>query len=118
MKINRFEDLECWKKARELTQMVYQIAANFSKDRRLVDQITGSAISTMNNIAEGFDSSGDNDFLRYLGYSRNSASEIQSCLYVALDQNYINQNKFDEIYQNAVLCRKLIDGLRRYLRKK
>jgi len=72
----------------------------------------------MNNIAEWFDSGGDNDFLRYLDYSRNSVSEIQSCLYVALDQNYINQNKFDEIYQNAVFCRKLIDGFRRYLRKK
>ncbi|MEW6027742.1 MAG: four helix bundle protein [Planctomycetota bacterium] len=89
--------MECWKKARELTKMVYQIADKFPRDRRLIDQITGSGISSMNNIAEGFDSGGDNDFLRYLGYLRNSVSEIQSCLYVALDRKYINQDKFDEI---------------------
>lgn len=120
MKIVKFEELECWKDARIIAKMVYRAARTklFSRDRRLVDQITGAAISVMNNIAEGFDSGSDPDFIRYLGYSRNSNSEIQSCLYIALDQNYINQDEFEEIYQKAELCRKLIDGLRRYLRKK
>ena len=120
MKIKRFEDLECWQEARILTQMVYELTEKkrFSKDYRLRDQITGAAISTMNNIAEGFDSQSRNEFIRFLGYARRSTSEVQTCLYVALDQDYINQEQFDKVYQQAAKTRQVIDGLLRYLRKK
>ena len=51
MKITRFEDLDCWKEARLLTQLVYQATNNgkFKKDLRLSGQIQSAATSTMAN---------------------------------------------------------------------
>ncbi len=119
MRINRFEDLECWKEARTLTQKIYSFTkqTGFSKDYRLAGQITGAAISIMNNICEGFDSKSNNEFVRFLNYSRRSCSEAQNCLYVALDQNYIAGNGFRSAYDHCTKVRKIIDGLIRYLKQ-
>ncbi|MBI4712634.1 MAG: four helix bundle protein [Planctomycetes bacterium] len=118
MKIIRFEDLESWQKARIATRMVYELARKpaFSKDYRLTGQITGAAISIMNNIAEGFDSQSNNVFVRYLKISRGSVSEVENCLYVAVDQNYITQDEFRKVFDQSERVRKLIDGTLRYLR--
>jgi four helix bundle protein len=117
--INRFEDLECWMEARKLVEMVYRaITENkeFKMDYRLVGQLTGAAISVMNNIAEGWASQSNNEFIRFLTYSRRSCAESQNCLYVALDQHYISQQTFNNIYDQALKTVKIIDGLLRYLR--
>lgn len=118
MKIDRFEDLECWKEARKLTRMVYEVAqhCSVSRDSRLRDQITGASISVMNNIAEGFGSMLNSEFKRFLLYARRSVSETQNCLYIASDQNYITTDDFNRIYVQAESTRKLIDGMLRYLR--
>jgi four helix bundle protein len=119
MKIDRFEDLECWKEARKLVKMVYAaINANpaFQKDFRLNGQITGAAISVMNNIAEGWASQSNAEFVRFLTYSRRSSAETQNCAYVALDQAYIPEEKFKAIYNQALTAIRIIDGLLRYLR--
>ena len=81
MKINRFEELECWQEARILTKKTYDYTkyVDFLKDFRLSGQITGAAISTMNNICEGFDSRSNKEFIRFLTYSRRSCSEVQNC---------------------------------------
>lgn len=119
MTIKRFEDIEGWKEARKLTKMVYDITKKnlFSRDYRLRDQITAAAVSVMSNIAEGFDSQSNPEFVRFLAYSRRSCSEVQSCLYVALDQAYIKQEEFNEIYAQAKLTAKLCNGLITYLKK-
>jgi len=119
MKIERFEDLECWQEARNLCKMVYSNVGkgNFPKDYRLRDQITGASISVMNNIVEGFASQSNPEFIRFLSYARRSSSEVQTCLYVALDQKYIEENQFTVVYKQAGKCRMMIDGLRRYLVK-
>lgn len=119
MRINRFEDLECWQEARKLAKIVYEITKdnNFPKDYRLKDQIIGAGISVMNNIAEGFDSQSNIEFVRFLRYSRRSASEVQNCLYIALDQKYITQQILDNCYTQCDKVRKIVDGLIRYLRK-
>jgi four helix bundle protein len=119
MKFNRFEELECWQEARVLTKRIYDYAKrpDFSKDYRLSGQITGAAISIMNNICEGFDSLSNNEFIRFLTYSRRSCSETQNCLYVALDQAYISKNEFQDTYTHCGKVRKIIDGLIRYLKK-
>ena len=83
---------------------------------RLIDQITGAAISVMNNIVEGFDSQSNAEFIRFLGYARRSASEVQTCLYVALDNRSITKAQFEGVYQQAEKTRKVIDGFLRYLR--
>jgi four helix bundle protein len=118
-RIERFEDIDAWKAARKLMQKVYAVSTrgSFAKDYRLRNQIQGSAISVMSNIAKGFDAGGDAEFIRFLGYARRSASELQSQLYIALDQSYIDQKQFSGIYRQAVETKRLIGGFIRYLRK-
>ena len=118
MTIKRFEDLECWKEARMLTQDIYGYTKRsaFSKDFRLSGQITGASISVMNNISEGFDSKSNREFARFLIYSRRSCSEVQNCLYVAWDQKYISEDEFRSAYKHCEKVRKIIDGLIRYLK--
>lgn len=91
---------------------------DFRKDFRLVGQIQGAAISVMANIPEGFIRKSDKEFLQFLFISMSSAAEVQSHLYVAVDQIYINQNEFDQLYEQAGKTAKMISGLIKYLRKK
>jgi len=121
MTIQRFEDLECWQQARILVNMVYRAvnaSSEFQKDFRLNGQFTGAAISVMNNISEGWASQSNAEFIRFLTYSRRSSAETQNCAYIALDQNYISREAFNEIYNKGLKTIKIIDGLLRYLRSK
>ena len=119
MPIQRFEDLECWQQARQLVNAVYQLikTTDAQRDFSLRDQMTSAAISVMYNIVEGFDSGSPAEFMKFLGYSRRSASEVQTCLYVALDQGLVHESVFKNIYDQAERTRKIIDGFRRYLRR-
>ena len=103
MKIERFEDIEGWKLGRELTKMFYAATtkAHFAKDFGLKDQITRAAGSVMHNIAEGFDGGSNAEFIKFLRYAQRSASEVQSQLYVALDQGYISSEEFKDTYIKA-----------------
>ena len=97
MKITKFEDLQCWQEARTLVNMVYGAIRNspsFQKDFRLSSQITGAAISSMSNVAEGFSRRSNKEFIQYLFISKSSATEVQSEAYVASDQKYISQEIF------------------------
>ena len=118
MNVERFEDLEAWQQARQLTKMVYDLTDidGFSRDFRLRDQITGAAISVMNNIVEGFTSQSDREFIKFLGYARRSTAEVQTCLYVASDRRYVQKPAFQQSYEQAEKTRKIIDGFLRYLR--
>ncbi|MDH4210750.1 MAG: four helix bundle protein [candidate division WOR-3 bacterium] len=118
MKIRRFEDLECWKLAREFVKYIYKLTRKlkFSKDLRLVGQITNASVSIMNNIAEGWASQSNPELMRFLKYSRRSCAECQNCLYVALDQEYITEDEFSAGYDMASRVTQVIDGLLRYLR--
>ncbi len=117
MKIERFEDIQGGQKARELTRLVYEATRGeaFARDFWLRDQIRNAAGSVMANIAEGFDAGSDTEFIRFLRYARRSASEVQSHLYIALDQSYISQPQFNAIYETAAEARRLIGGFIRYL---
>jgi len=97
---------------------VYKVTKEplFSKDFGLRDQVQRAAVSVMANISEGFDSQSNKAFIQFLGYALRSATEVQSHLYVALDQGYITQDKFDDLYQQAVKGKNLIHGFMRYLR--
>ena len=120
MKIQRFEDLECWQEARKLVNMVYEAirsSKSFQSDYRLKDQSTGAAVSVMGNIPEGFVRRSNREFTQFLFISVSSAAELQSHMYVALDQHYIARETFDEIYQQAEKTSKIISGLITYLRR-
>jgi four helix bundle protein len=119
MKIEKFEDIQAWQEARELTNLIYSAckARLFSKDYGLRDQIQRASVSIMSNIAEGFDSQSDIEFIKFLNYSRRSASEVQSHLYVALDQEYITNDKFTTVYERCKSIKRLIAGFIKYLKK-
>ena len=119
MKIIRFENVDAWKKARELTKMVYAMTARqgFAKDFGLRDQIQRAAVSIMSNIAEGFDAGSDKAFANFLQYSYRSASEVQSLLYVALDSAYIDEPDFQNCFSQASETKRMIGGFIKYLKK-
>jgi four helix bundle protein len=98
MRIERFEDIEAWQLARELTRKVYGLAkkTKFARDFGLKRQIQDAAGSSMHNIAEGFDSETNPEFIRFLRYAKRSCTEVQSELYVALDQQYISNAEFKD----------------------
>jgi four helix bundle protein len=118
MKITRFEELECWQEARKLVNMVYEAIRKskpFQNDYRLRDQSVGAAISVMGNMTEGFVRRSNREFTQFLFISVSSAAELQSHVYVALDQDYIKKETFDTIYQQAGKTSKMISGLITYL---
>jgi len=118
-KIQRFEDLVAWQKARQMAGSIYALTrkSKFARDFGLRNQITDAAGSVMHNIAEGFDSGYDAEFSRFLKTARRSASEVQSQLYLALDAGYITEEELKKSYDLAVEVKKLINGMLSYLKK-
>jgi four helix bundle protein len=119
MKIQRFEDLEAWQIARELTNQIYTITKKESicRDFGFVDQIRRAAISIMNNIAEGFERGTNKDFAKYIFIARGSAGEVRSMLYVALDQDYLTGETFKQCHELSIRCSQLCWGLIKHLKK-
>jgi four helix bundle protein len=117
MKIERFEDITSWQKARELTRHIYRHSktGEFARDFGLRDQIREASVSIMSNIAEGFERGGDKEFRQFLSTAKGSCGEVRSQLYVALDQNYIVPADFDLMYQMATEISRLTTGFMRYL---
>ena len=119
MKITRFEDIDAWKESRKLVNLVYDAinaSERFQKDYRLVNQIQGAAVSSMSNIAEGFSRKSNKEFIQFLFISKSSSAEVQSQLYVALDQKYISKELFEQIYNQAEKVSKLDSGFIKYLK--
>lgn len=119
MAITRFEDIEAWQLARDLTRQIYKATkeGRFAKDYGLKDQIQRASGSSMHNIAEGFDSSTNPEFIRFLSYAQRSCTEIQSQLYVALDQKYITEKLFQELYDLSQKTKSKIGGFIKYLKR-
>lgn len=92
-KANSFEDLWIWQQARVYARTVYDDFGDGSishRDFAFLDQIHRAVISTMNNIAEGFERHSDADFARFLDISKGSAGEVRSMYYLAEDLGYIS----------------------------
>ena len=116
--IKRFQEIEAWQKARELTKAVYECtnSGKFSKDFGLRDQMRRAAVSVMSNIAEGFERGGKTEFIHFLSISKGSAAEVESQLYVALDQGYISEDRFKELQNIVRTTEGLLAGFMRYLK--
>jgi four helix bundle protein len=114
-----FTEIEAWQKARELTKEIYRVSnkAPFSKDFGLRGQIREASISTMSNIAEGFERNGTAEFVQFLSIAKGSAAEVASQLYVACDQGYVTQQEFDRLIVLATNTGRMIGGLMNYLRR-
>jgi len=119
-KVERFEGLICWQKARELVNMVYSLSRNgaLSRDYGLRDQLRRAAVSSMTNTAEGFARFHPRDFIRFLDIAQSSAVEVKSLMYVVLDQGYLPSDKVLEVQNLADETTKTTKGLLRFLYNK
>jgi len=113
----RFEDLEVWQKAKELTNLIYRLssAGTFSRDFGLRDQMRRASVSIMSNIAEGFESQTQALFIQYLGHAKGSAGELRAQLYIALEQSYMTKDEFDSAFALAEVCSKQLARFIQYL---
>jgi len=113
----RFEDLEVWQKAKELTNLIYKLSSSgsFARDFGLRDQMRRAAVSVMSNIAEGFESQTQALFNQFLSRAKGSSGELRAQLYIALEQEYITTAKFQLAFSLAELCSKQLASFIRYL---
>ena len=118
-KVERFEDLIAWQKARELTKQIYFLTMKgpFSKDFGLRDQIRRASVSIMSNLAEGFDRGGRAEFHQFVVIAKGSCAEVRSQMYVALDVEHITQKQFDHFYNMTIEISRILGGLRSSLQK-
>ena len=118
-KIERFEDIAAWQKARELTRQVYRVSkmGEFARDFGLRNQICRAAVSIMSNIAEGFGRGGDQEFIQFLAIAKGSVGEVQAQLYVVLDAGYLDKKVFAELYALAEETGRLLGGFIKYLQQ-
>ncbi|MCB0547092.1 MAG: four helix bundle protein [Phaeodactylibacter sp.] len=116
--VNRFEDLKIWQSARELSREIYRLSGRepFVRDFSLKNQIRAASGSVMDNIAEGFERSGNREFIQFLSISKGSCGEVQSQLYRALDQKYLSEEEFQLLYERARKINVGIANLITYLR--
>jgi four helix bundle protein len=87
-----------------------------NKYRALRSQISRAAVSIMSNIAEGFGREGNAEFIQFLSIAKGSVAEVEAQLYVALDQAYLTQERFDQLRVLADSTKALIGGLMTYLK--
>ncbi len=115
--ISKFEDIEAWQNARDLTKGIYEFCneGRASKDFGYRDQVQRAAISVTSNIAEGFELNNNKEFVRYLKYSKGSCGEIRSLLIVASDLQYINEKKYVELSALSIKISSQIANFIKYL---
>ena len=114
MKIEKFEDLIAWQKARILTKKIYEITneGDFARDYGLRDQIRRASVSVMSNIAEGFERFNKKEFHYFLNVGKSSCGEVRSQLYICFDVGYISNEKFVELKNDCIELSKILGKLR------
>ncbi len=110
MGIKRFEDINSWSKAKDLAIKIYNIFEE-SKDFGFKNQIERASVSIMNNIAEGFERMSNKEFIHFLYIAKGSCGELRSMLYLAKDLDKIDENQFNELYEQSIEISKMIAGL-------
>lgn len=117
-KLERFEDIEAWREARVLGKMIYDAAKSnkaLAEDYKFRKEIEGAASSIMSNIADGFSRRSTKEFAGFVSAAEESLLEVQTHLRVALDQDYVNQERFDELYSKCEEVAGLIADFKQYI---
>ena len=117
--ITRFEEIQAWQTARALTRRLYEISNQgaFARDYGLRDQIRRAAVSIMSNIAEGFESDSQKQFIKFLSYAKASAGEVRAQLYVTLDAGYLDPSQFEQLFDLAEKCSRQLSRFVGYLKR-
>lgn len=120
MTIQKFEDMKVWQDARAFLNEIYKGTSNknFQKDFGLRDQIQRASVSIMSNIAEGYERDSNKELIGFLHYSKGSAGEVRSLLYVAKDLDYLTDQEFSEQHAAAVSIIKQISNFIKYLKQR
>lgn len=118
--ISRFEDLIAWQKARVLTAEIYRITqtGKFTMDHPFVSQLRRATVSIMSNIAEGHERANPREFQYFLLVAKGSCAEVRSQLYIALDAQFITQERFTALLTLTTEVGRLIGGLRTLVLKR
>jgi four helix bundle protein len=116
-RIERFEDIAAWQKARELTACIYGVTrqGEFARDFGLRDQVRRASVSIMSNIAEGFERSSDRELGHFLSIAKGSSGEVRSDLYIALDARFISEPVFTDLRCRAEEVSRMLGGFMGYL---
>ena len=114
--VKDFEELAIFQKARELSKKIYPVTNRevFKSDYRFVQQIRAAAGSIMDNIAEGFERTGNKEFLNFLYIAKGSCGEVRSQLIRANDIGYLTPEEYEELYTE---CRKLSAGIMNFIKE-
>ncbi len=110
MRAEKFEDLLCWQKGKLLAVLVYKYFGS-NRDFSFKDQIQRATISISNNIAEGFERKSNKEFNQFLHIAKGSAGELRSMLHIALELEYVDRIRFEELYTLSVEISKMLSGL-------
>ena len=114
--VKDFEELAIFQKARELSKKIYPVTNRevFKSDYRFVQQIRAAAGSIMDNIAEGFERTGNKEFLNFLYIAKGSCGEVRSQLIRANDVGYFTPEEYEELYTE---CRKLSAAIMNFIKE-
>jgi len=110
VKIERFEDIIAWQKAKQLTLEIHAVFKN-CRDYGFRDQLQRAVISIMNNIAEGFERRTNKEFVNFLFIAKGSCGEVRSMLYLATELEYLSKEKFTNFCNLSLEISRLISGL-------
>ena len=118
--IQKYTDLEVWQKSRELTNSIYTISKSFPEVERfgLTNQMRRCAVSVPSNIAEGCGRSSFKETVHFLYIARGSLYELETQLYISEDQNFITKLASEELHDNVITCKKLLNGFINYYKSK
>jgi len=119
-RIERFEDFIAWQKARKLTADIYRVTSegSFARDFGLKDQIRRAAVSSMSNLAEGFERGRPAEFHQFLSIAKASCAELRAQLYVAFDVGYISLPTFERLMAQATEVGRILGGLRQSVERR
>lgn len=110
MTFKRFEDILVWQKSLILAEKIYVIFGNI-RDFGFRDQIQRSAVSVMNNIAEGYERKSNKEFRQFLYISKGSCGEVRSMLILAKNLKLSDKKTIEELLLLAEEISKMLSGL-------
>jgi four helix bundle protein len=115
----RFEELEVWKRARELTARVYALKRGgaLARDAALCGQMCRSAVSVMSNIAEGYERGGNRELVNFLSIAKGSAGELRSQTYVAQDAGLLDAQELEQLRGDCLTLSRMLAGFIKYLQR-
>jgi len=113
----RFEKLDVWSRAKDLSLEIYQLTSGgpFARDWGLREQIRKAAVSIPSNIAEGQGRFGIKEFRNFLSIANGSTYEVITQIHIARDLKYITPAKAKDLIAKYTIVSRMIKSLRKQI---